>query len=197
MSPEVLLALIAFAFAASITPGPNNLMLLASGVNFGFRRTVPHMLGIAAGFCVLLLAVGGGLGALIERFPATFIGLKVLGGGYLLYLAWRIATTRKLDEADADGRPLRFIEAAAFQWVNPKAWVMAVAGMAAYTHPQDYLATMLMVCGVFTLVNLPSVSVWAAFGTGLRGWLAEPARLKWFNIAMGALLALSLWPMLR
>jgi threonine/homoserine/homoserine lactone efflux protein len=197
MSPEVLLALIAFAFAASITPGPNNLMLLASGVNFGFRRTVPHMLGIAAGFCVLLLAVGGGLGALIERSPAAFIGLKVLGGGYLLYLAWRIATTRKLAEAEADGRPLRFFEAAAFQWVNPKAWVMAIAGMAAYTNPQDYLATMLMVCGVFTLVNLPSLSVWAAFGMGLRGWLAEPARLKWFNIAMGALLALSLWPMLR
>lgn len=197
MSLELFVALVVFAFVSSITPGPNNLMLLASGVNFGFRRTVPHMLGIAAGFASLLLGVGLGLGALLQAFPALHTTLKIAGAAYLLYLAWRIAMARGISApGETSARPMRFLEAAAFQWVNPKAWVMAVTAMAIYASPASPYLSVLVVTAAFTLVNLPSVSVWAGFGMVLRGFLADPVRLKWFNIAMGLALAASLWPML-
>ncbi len=198
MSLDAFLALLAFAFVTSITPGPNNLMLLTSGVNFGFVRSVPHMLGIGGGFLSLLLGVGLGLGAMLTAFPSLHLALKVAGGVYLLYLAWRIAMSRSMGGgADSGARPMTFLEAAAFQWVNPKAWVMAVSAMAIYTNPQAPFLSMLIVAGAFAAVNLPSVSTWAGFGMALRGFLADPVRLKWFNIAMGLLLAASLWPMLR
>ncbi|WP_187971381.1 LysE family translocator [Aquibium microcysteis] len=196
MSLDLFAALVGFAFVSSVTPGPNNMMLLASGVNFGFRRTVPHMLGIGFGFASLLLGVGFGLGALLAAFPALHLALKVAGGAYLLYLAWRIATSRTLAEAGSASQPMSFASAAAFQWVNPKAWVMAVTAMAIYTSPEAPVLSVLLVAAAFALVNLPSVSVWAGFGTALRGWLSDPARLRWFNLAMGLLLAATLWPML-
>ena len=198
MPLDIFLALIVFAFVTSITPGPNNLMLLASGVNFGFRRTIPHMLGIGGGFLSLLLGVGFGLGALLAAWPALHTALKLAGGAYLIYLAWRIAMSRALsDGRAAEARPMTFLEAAAFQWVNPKAWVMAVTAMAVYTDPASQSPSVLIVAVAFALVNLPSVSTWAGFGTALRGFLSEPRRLKWFNIAMGVSLVASLWPMLR
>ncbi|WP_288192432.1 LysE family translocator [uncultured Phyllobacterium sp.] len=197
MSLEIFFTLLVFAFVTSITPGPNNLMLLASGVNFGFRRTIPHMLGIGSGFFSLLIGVGLGLGALIQTIPLVYTILKFAGGAYLVYLAYKIATSRSLGTVDSNARPMTFLEAAAFQWVNPKAWVMAVTAMATYTAPQAYLATVLIVGIAFALVNVPSVSSWAAFGQFMRGWLSDPARLKWFNISMAALLVASLWPMLR
>lgn len=196
MPLDLFAALVGFAFVSSVTPGPNNMMLLASGVNFGFRRTVPHMLGIGFGFASLLLGVGFGLGALLAAFPALHVGLKIAGGAYLLYLAWRIATSRTLAEAGGASRPMSFLEAAGFQWINPKAWVMAVTAMAIYTSPEAPVLSVVLVAVAFALVNVPSVSVWAGFGTALRGWLADPVRLKWFNIAMGLLLAATLWPML-
>jgi threonine/homoserine/homoserine lactone efflux protein len=198
MSAEVFLALLGYAFVTSITPGPNNLMLLASGVNFGFIRTIPHMLGVGIGFFVMLLAVGFGLGAVFTAFPALHLILKVLGSAYLLYLAWRIATTRSLaKEGKAGTVPMTFLEAAAFQWVNPKAWVMALSAMAIYTNPDRPFLSIWIVAAAFALVNLPSVSSWAGFGTALRGFLSDPVRLKWFNIAMGVLLVLTLWPMVK
>ncbi len=198
MSLDVFAALVAFAFVTSITPGPNNFMLMASGVNFGFRRTIPHMLGIGAGFLSLLLGVGFGLGAVLTAYPALHVGLKVAGGAYLLYLAWRIGMSRSLGEnGEAGAKPMSFLAAAAFQWVNPKAWVMAVTAMAVYTNPQAPFLSVVLVAVAFALVNLPSVSTWAGFGVALRGFLADPARLKWFNIAMGVTLAATLWPMLR
>ena len=137
MSVDAFLALLVYAFVTSITPGPNNLMLLASGVNFGFVRTIPHMLGIGGGFLVLLLAVGFGLGAVLTAFPSLHLALKIAGGAYLLYLAWRIAMSRSMaKDGETKGRPMTFLEAAAFQWVNPKAWVMAVGAMAIYANPQ-------------------------------------------------------------
>ena len=196
MSLDLFAALVGFAFVSSVTPGPNNMMLLASGVNFGFRRTVPHMLGIGFGFASLLLGVGFGLGALLTAFPALHLALKLAGGAYLLYLAWRIASSRTLAEAAGASRPMFFLEAAAFQWINPKAWVMAVTAMAIYTTPEAPVVSVLLVTTAFALVNVPSVSVWAGFGTALRGWLSDPARLRWFNITMGLLLAVTLWPML-
>jgi threonine/homoserine/homoserine lactone efflux protein len=196
MPLDLFAALVGFAFVSSVTPGPNNMMLLASGVNFGFRRTVPHMLGIGFGFASLLLGVGFGLGALLAAFPALHLALKFAGAAYLLYLAWRIASSRTLSEAGNASRPMFFLEAAAFQWINPKAWVMAVTAMAIYTNPEAPVLSVLLVAAAFALVNLPSVSVWAGFGTALRGWLADPGRLRWFNLAMGLLLAATLWPML-
>jgi threonine/homoserine/homoserine lactone efflux protein len=197
MSADTLFALVLFAFATQITPGPNNMMLFASGVNFGFRRTIPHMLGIGAGFLSLLLGVGLGLGALLSAYPPAFIALKVAGGLYLLWIAWKIGSSRSMGEGDAKARPMTFMGAAAFQWVNPKAWVMAITAMAVYPNPEQYALTVAIVALVFAAVNVPSVSTWAGFGSALREWLSVPVRLKWFNITMAVLLVLSLWPMLK
>ncbi|MBK5569078.1 LysE family translocator [Ensifer sp. SSB1] len=197
MQADTLLALFLFAFTTSITPGPNNMMLFASGVNFGFVRTVPHMLGIGAGFFLLLIAVGFGLGALLHSVPLLYTALKFAGGAYLVWIAWKIGTSRSLSEGKAGAEPMSFLAAAAFQWVNPKAWVMAVSAMATYTSSEIYLFSVLVVGLVFALVNVPSVSTWAGFGSALRQWLSEPSRLKWFNITMAVLLVVSLWPMLK
>ncbi|MFN3719272.1 MAG: LysE family translocator [Rhizobium rhizophilum] len=197
MSADTLLALVLFAFATSITPGPNNMMLFASGVNFGFRRTIPHMFGIGAGFLSLLVGVGLGLGALLSAYPPAFIALKVAGGLYLLWIAWKIGSSRSMGEGEAKSRPMTFLGAAAFQWVNPKAWVMAITAMAVYPNPEQYALTVAIVALVFAAVNVPSVSTWAGFGSALREWLSVPVRLKWFNITMALLLVLSLWPMLK
>jgi len=197
MQADTLLALFLFAFTTSITPGPNNMMLFASGVNFGFVRTVPHMLGIGAGFFVLLIAVGFGLGALLHSVPLLYTTLKFAGGAYLVWIAWKIGTSRSLGEGKAGSSPMTFLQAAAFQWVNPKAWVMAVSAMATYTSSESYLMSVLVVGLVFAFVNVPSVSTWAGFGSALRQWLSEPSRLKWFNITMAVLLVVSLWPMLK
>lgn len=198
MSFDVFLALIGFALVATITPGPNTLMLLASGVNFGFRRTIPHMVGIAVGFMSLLLAVGFGLGALFQAFPQMQTVLRIAGGAYLLYLAFRIATARSFGgRADAASRPLTVLGAALFQWVNPKAWMMGVSAMAIYTSADAKVETTLLVVGAFALVLTPSVTAWAGFGTALRSYLADPLRLRVFNVTMGLILALSLIPMLR
>ncbi|MEI2296516.1 LysE family translocator [Ensifer sp. MJa1] len=197
MQADTLLALFLFAFTTSITPGPNNMMLFASGVNFGFFRTVPHMLGIGVGFFVLLIAVGFGLGALLHSVPLLYTALKFAGGAYLVWIAWKIGTSRSLGEGKAGAKPMTFLAAAAFQWVNPKAWVMAVSAMATYTSSDSYLFSVLVVGLVFALVNVPSVSTWAGFGSALRQWLSEPSRLKRFNITMAVLLVVSLWPMLK
>ena len=197
MPLETFLALLLFALTTSITPGPNNMMLFASGVNFGFRRTIPHMFGIGAGFLSLLIAVGLGLGALLHSVPLLYTALKFAGGAYLLWIAYKIASSRSLSEGRTGARPMTFLAAAAFQWVNPKAWVMAVTAMATYTNPDQYFATVMLVGFAFAAVNMPSVSTWAGFGSALRDWLSVPVRLKWFNITMAVLLVASLWPMLR
>ena len=197
MTLETFLSLVVFAFVTSVTPGPNNMMLFASGVNFGFRRTLPHMLGIGGGFFSLLLGVGFGLGALLETMPELYTALKVLGGAYLLYIAFKIGTSRVLPDGKVGARPMTFWQAASFQWVNPKAWVMAVTAMTLFTDPDRYTLSVMLVGLAFALTNMPSVSTWAGFGTVLRAWLADPVRLKWFNVTMAVLLVASLWPMLR
>ena len=194
MKPETLLALSIFAFVTSVTPGPNNMMLLASGVNFGIRRTVPHMLGIAAGFTAMLLVVGLGLGALVTAVPAVLVVLKVASAAYMLWLAWRLATSGSFGTGTGPARPMTFVEAAGFQWINPKAWAMALTATSVYTQPDAFYLSVVIVALVFGAINLPSVGVWAAFGVGLRGFLAVPARLRVFNVAMAVLLALSVVP---
>lgn len=199
MSHDLLMALVVFAFVSSITPGPNNMMLLASGVNFGFRRSVPHMLGIGIGFMVLLLATGLGLGQLLERFPVIYTTLKYVGAAYMLWLAWKIANSGPMADQPTQnaGTPMSFLGAAAFQWVNPKAWVMAVTAMATYTNPNQYLVTVVLVTLIFGAVNIPSVSTWTVFGVGLRRFLTDPKLCRIFNITMALALVASLWPLVR
>lgn len=192
-----LLALVAFAAVAGGTPGPNNIMLLASGVNHGFTRTLPHMFGIFFGFLVLISAIGVGLGVLFQAFPVLHVVLKAAGAAYLVYLAWRIASSRSMGEAQAGGQPMTFMQAALFQWVNPKAWTMAVAAMAGFTQVDAPLLSASIVVAVFAAMTMISVSLWTSFGTALRGFLSDPVRLKWFNIAMGIALVASIIPMVR
>ncbi|WP_209427125.1 LysE family translocator [Pararhodobacter sp. SW119] len=196
MSADLFLALVAFAFVSSITPGPNNLMLLASGVNFGFRRTLPHMLGIGIGFTVMVALVGIGLAGVFVAWPPARWILQTVSVVYLLWLAWKIAhAAPPASDPQARGTPLTFLQAAAFQWVNPKAWTMALGAVALYAPGQEVVAV-LWVAGVFGLVNLPCVSVWTVLGLSARRLLAQPARLRVFNRAMALVLVASLWPVL-
>ncbi|WP_164661640.1 LysE family translocator [Tropicibacter sp. Alg240-R139] len=195
MTHDLLLALVAFAFVSSITPGPNNLMLMASGANFGFRRTIPHMLGIGLGVVFMILLVGAGLIQVFDAFPVTYQVLKFVSVGYLLFLAWKIATAAPIEKQDFDSSPMSFFQAAAFQWVNPKAWTMVLTATTAYT-PNQTLGAILIVAVVFGAVNLPSVSTWTVLGQQMARILTNPRRLTLFNWAMALLLVASLYPVL-
>jgi threonine/homoserine/homoserine lactone efflux protein len=191
---EMLYALAVFCFVAAITPGPNNLMLLASGVNFGFRRTIPHMLGIDLGFALMVALVGIGLDAVFSRFPALLPAMRWLGAAYMLWLAVAIARAGPAGDADYRGRPLGFLAAAAFQWINPKAWVMAVSALTAYAVSADYTRSVLIVAAVFGVVTIPCIALWASFGTAMRRVLADPRYVRPFNVAMALLLVASIIP---
>lgn len=180
-----------FALASSITPGPNNLMLMASGANFGFRRSLPHMLGISLGHMFMIIMVGLGLIGLFELFPVLDIVLKVVSIAYLLFLAWKTANAAPPVEGAAAGKPLTFLQAAAFQWVNPKAWFMAVTAITVYA-PDRTLPMVALVALIFSCTNLPSIAVWTSMGVQVRRWLTSPARLRNFNWTMAALLVASL-----
>lgn len=193
MTYDLLIALLGFAFVTSVTPGPNNMMLLASGVNFGFRRTVPHMLGISVGHSLMVFLVGLGLAGIFKAWPPALVVLKLASVGYMLWLAWKIAHAGAPGAGQAAGRPMTFLQAAAFQWVNPKAWAMALGAVSAYV-PSPSVWAYAVVALVFASVNLPSVSVWAGAGQAVRRWLEGPGRLQAFNWTMAVLLVLSLWP---
>jgi threonine/homoserine/homoserine lactone efflux protein len=196
MSPDVFLALLTFALVSSITPGPNNTMVLASGLNFGVRRSVPHMLGIAIGFTTMVFLVGVGLGNIFKAYPTLYTALKYLGGGYMIWLAWKIATSGPMENSKAGGTPIGFIAAALFQWVNPKAWIMAVTANATYTIVGHPFTSALVVAGAFAASSVPSNLTWVMFGAGLRKLLSDPKTLRIFNIAMAVLLVASLAPLL-
>ncbi len=196
MSPELLLALAGFAFVSSITPGPNNLMLLASGVNFGLWRTVPHMLGISLGHAFMVLMVGVGLIQLFDAWPMSYTILKVVSVAYLLYLAWKIATASSMGEATSTGKPMTFFQAAAFQWVNPKAWTMALTALTAYTAAGSGYVGILTTALVFSMINFPSVTIWTVLGQEMRRFLGTERRVRIFNITAAILLVASLYPIL-
>jgi len=195
MTPEILAALGVYAFVSSATPGPNNLMLLASGANFGFARTIPHMLGISLGFGVMIVLVGAGLAELFAAYPVSHTILKAVSVVYMAWLAWRIANAAPAQPGERKGRPLTFLQAAAFQWVNPKAWAMALTALAVYAPDATFLAFAL-VAAVFAAVNLPSVSLWTVLGQQMARFLTNPARLRAFNWSMAALLVASLYPVI-
>lgn len=197
MTTDLLIAFIAFAFVTSVTPGPNNTMLLASGANFGLRRTLPHMLGISLGLMLLVLAVGLGLGQLFEQVPQLYSLLRYVGAAYLLYLAWKIARSGAPDSQSGErGKPFSFLQAAAFQWVNPKAWIMAIGAITTYTPQDDFVVNVLCIAALFALVNCPTMSVWTVAGSLLRKWLSNPRVLRGFNVGMALLLVASLYPIL-
>jgi threonine/homoserine/homoserine lactone efflux protein len=192
----ILYALIVFCFVSSITPGPNNLMLLTSGVNFGFRRTIPHMLGVGLGFTLMVGLVGVGLDATFTRFPALFPIMRYAGVAYMLWLAAKLALAGPAGDAEYSGNPIGFFGAAAFQWINPKAWVIAVSALTAYAVSEDYTRTVVIVALVFGLVTLPCIAAWVLFGTAMRRVLSNPRFVRPFNIAMALLLVASIVPVL-
>ncbi|MEM8871355.1 MAG: LysE family translocator [Pseudomonadota bacterium] len=191
MTLELALALAGFAFVTSVTPGPNNLMLMTSGANFGFRRTIPHMLGVGVGFCVMIVLVGLGLAALFDTYRIARQLLTVVSVGYLLWLAWKIANANAPTRSGAARRPFTFLQAALFQWVNPKAWSMALTAVTLYTDDGS-VRSVLMVSLIFGAINLPSVGSLTLLGQQMRRFLNNPARLKAFNITMAVLLIGSL-----
>ena len=197
MTCDLFTALATFAFVTVITPGPNNLMLMASGTNFGFVRTVPHMLGVGLGFPMMVVGVGLGVMQLFDLWPASYLLLKAVSVVYLLWLAWKIANAAPPAAAGgaADSRPLTFLQSAAFQWVNPKAWSMALSAITLYAAGRD-LAAVLWVAGVYVGVSAISTTSWTVLGQQLRRLLAQPARLRLFNRIMAALLVATLVPVL-
>ena len=195
MMLETLPALALFAFVTSVTPGPNNLMLMASGANFGFRLTVPHMLGVSLGFVLMAFLVGVGLAGLFQTYPVTQTALEVVSVIYMLWLAWKIAHSAAPKDRQAGGTPMTFLQAAAFQWVNPKAWAMALTAVTVHA-PDRSLWAVALVAVIFGAINLPSVSLWTLIGQQLRRVLTNTRRLTIFNWTMAGLLILSLAPVL-
>lgn len=195
MDFETLTALALFAFVSSSTPGPNNLMLMASGANFGFIRSIPHMLGISIGFMVMLFAVGAGLVQIFDRFPVIYDVLKIASVIYMLWLAWKIANAAPITKNAQAGAPMTFLQAAAFQWVNPKAWAMALTAITVYVGDASLLWLGVGAL-IFAVVNLPSVSMWTFAGQQMQRFLTNPRRLRAYNWTMAALLIASLYPVL-
>ncbi len=186
---SVLLPMFAFAIASTGTPGPNNIMVMASGANFGYWRTIPHMLGIALGFSGMVVALGLGFSQLFAVYPQVHEILKWLGTAYLLFLAWKIGTATKPEDAQAKSAPLTFVQAALFQWVNPKAWMVGIAGLTAFTSNEgNYELQTLIIAGVFLAVSFPLSSFWCSFGTVIGRFLTSPRSLRLFNGAMASLI---------
>lgn len=192
MTLEILLSLITFAFVSTVTPGPNNLMLMTSGTNFGFKKTIPHMIGVAVGFSFMILIVGLGVATLLHQSSSAYTTLKILCVIYMLWLAWKIATAAPpTDRQITDSKPFTFLQAAIFQWVNPKAWSMALSAVAIYS-PNSETQNLFLISGIFLIVNIPSTSSWALLGHKLRDWLSAPQHLRIFNYSMAFLLVGSL-----
>ena len=197
MSLTLFIGLVGFAFASSITPGPNNLMLMASGANYGLRRTVPHMLGVSLGHAFMVFMIGVVLLRVFEAYPVINTILKVAGSAYMIWLAWKIANAVPPEAGDVTGKPFTFLQAAAFQWVNPKAWIMGITSISVYAPPSmGVVGGAAIVAVIFCAVNFPSVTLWAWMGVQLRRWLGTAHRLRVFNITMAVLLVASLYPMM-
>jgi threonine/homoserine/homoserine lactone efflux protein len=195
---ETLVPYILYCIAMSGTPGPNNVMVMASGVNYGYRRSLPHIFGINVGFSLMLAVMALGLGAVFVAEPRLQMALKVVGVAYMLWLAWKIATASGIAEGKAGGRPMTFLEGAAFQWVNVKAWFMVVGAISVYAPPGfSPLQKALYLGGVMLIAGSPPTHIWTLFGVGIRRFLQNPKALRAFNITMAVLLVFSLIPMLR
>ena len=194
MRLDIFLALLLFSIVSSVTPGPNNMMLMASGVNYGVRRSLPHLIGVVLGYTLMVALVGFGLDAIFRIAPWLLPLMRYAGAAYLVWLAWRIATSGAIRRGVAVGRPLGARGAAAFQWINPKGWVMAVSGLTTYAVSPNYTTSVVVVAATFMLVGFPCTGVWVLFGAAMRRFLADPRRARPFNWTMGALLIASIAP---
>jgi threonine/homoserine/homoserine lactone efflux protein len=190
-------ALLLFTFSASITPGPNNVMILTSGLNYGVRRSLPHLLGIVLGFSFMVLVLGFGFGLIFTRFPFLHTFIKVAGVLYLLFLAWRVANTRSGGIEGINKSPLNFLQAALFQWLNPKAWMMATSGIATFATAQASAAQVGLIAAIFMLASITCTGSWLVFGAALKKLLSQPGPMRIFNLVMASLLVLSLLPTLQ
>ncbi|MET0916969.1 MAG: LysE family translocator [Burkholderiales bacterium] len=194
---ELLGALALFCTVTLFTPGPNNLMLMTSGLNFGFRRGLPHLLGVTLGFTAMVLVVGLGLGAVFVAWPLLYVALKYAGAAYLLYLAWQIAVSLPPAPGDASvGTPIGFLKAAAFQWVNPKAWVMAVGAVSTYAAVAQFPLNVIVIAALYCVLGFASSGTWLGFGAALQLVLRHRKAVRVFNIVMALLLVASLYPIL-
>jgi threonine/homoserine/homoserine lactone efflux protein len=197
MTYDQFIALFIFGGIAAFTPGPNNTLLMASGINFGFRRTLPLILGVCIGFPLMIGCIGFGLGKIFEIYPIIYTIMKYAGAIYMLWLAWKIATAKPSVEGSSDvGAPMTFFQGAAFQWINPKAWVMAVTALSAYTIASDYSRGVLAVVATFVFMGISSASTWAMFGVGLKHVLNDERYFKMINVGLALALVASLVPML-
>ncbi|MFS1524255.1 LysE family translocator [Microbulbifer sp. 2304DJ12-6] len=194
---EFVSAVFMFAFSTTITPGPNNVMIMASGMNYGTKKSFPHFLGICIGFPLMVICIGLGLGILFKKFPLMHEGIKILGVAYLLYLAWLVARSKPSELQGASTKPLTFFQAALFQWLNPKAWMMATGTVAAYTVVSlDIYAQVLLISLVFFIAAFPCVGIWLFFGVYLKKILKKQSYQRAFNISMALLLVISVIPVI-
>ena len=197
IEPELFVSFVVFGIIAAITPGPNNVMLTTTGLNFGVRLGIPHLLGVCVGFPVMLALIGLGFATLFQLYPLLHEIIKVVGIIYLLYLAWKIASSSGGTSEVSQSKPINFWQAAAFQWINPKAWIMGSSALAAYTTLDDnFFVQVLIICITFTLITLPCAGMWLVFGAGLQHFLKNPRHLKIFNVVMALLLIMSIMPVI-
>lgn len=194
MPLDILISLAAIAFAASLTPGPNNSMLASSGATYGTFATVPHILGVCLGFPVMIFLVGLGLGEIFRQLAGLQLSIRVLGAAMMLWIAWKIATGGRPGQAGATSRPLGFFAAAAFQWVNPKSWLAAIAVTSQFVTASEPVKSALIVALVFVAAGLVSTLAWTLFGQFLGRFLQSESRLRVFNYVMAALLLAFLLP---
>lgn len=192
---EYYLSLSAFTLVTCITPGPNNLMLLASGLNHGVKSSLPHYFGISIGFFTLILMVAFGLGSFLTVFPGLFSAIKLLGASYLIFLAWKIACAGNSEASSAIKEPLTFFQAATFQYVNPKAWIMAFAAISTFSG-DNIIGSVAVIATTFLAAGLFSQGLWLLSGQGLQRFLKKEKAVTLFNYVMGILLGLSIIPML-
>lgn len=198
MSIELFLPLCTFAAISSITPGPNNTMILASGLNYGFRRSLPHLFGICSGFTFMIFATGVGLHTVFQQVPLLQVLLKYAGAAYLLWLAWKLAHAAPMSASEAStSKPMTFFAAAAFQWVNPKAWVMAIGALTTYLPAGFKVLDVAMLAAVFGLIGIFCVGAWASFGVAMRQVLQDARSVRIFNVVMALALVASLYPILQ
>lgn len=193
MTLETYLSLMGLALAAGWTPGPNNSLVANSGARFGIRATVPHITGIGIGFPFMVFVIAMGLGVLFEQSPFLREGLRWTGAIVLLWFAYKIATASPDDDTQSERKPFTFLQSAAFQWINPKAWVMAIGITAQFANPEKPLLSALIVASTFVFVGFTSATGWTILGKTASLWLTSPVRLRLFNYTMAALIVASVF----
>ena len=193
-SITLLISIFVFSFATSITPGPNNIMLLSSGLTFGYKKTIPHLLGVVIGFPLMALLVGLGLGKIFESYPTILTMLKIVGTVYLLWLAWKIAnSTPSFNENANNSTPLKFMPIVLFQWVNPKNWIKIITAMSVYVDSaENALSQILVITIVFLSTVIVSANTWTLGGVALKRFIKNKKAIRVFNISMAILLILSI-----